>query len=227
MPHGLSTGTIIAMQALATALRTHLAAPLPGLDAQLRMAPRPRPGWDPNAVPPGMRDAAGLLLLYPHAGEWQLLLTLRAAALRHHTGQVSLPGGRVDPGETLEQAALREAFEEVGIGPDGIEIVGRLTPLHIPVSRHLLHPVVGITGTRPDFRIAAAEVERVIEAPIVHLRAPDTVRWEQRVRERPPSVLMDVPYFDVDGARVWGATAMVLAEFLAVLDVIDAAGHAR
>jgi 8-oxo-dGTP pyrophosphatase MutT (NUDIX family) len=215
------------MLAFADALRTQLAAPLPGLDAQLRMAPRPRPGWDPHTVPAGTREAAGLVLLYPHAHVWHVLLTVRASALRHHTGQVSLPGGRVDPGETLEQAALREAFEEVGIGPDGIEIVGRLTPLHIPVSRHLLHPVVGITAARPDVRIAEAEVERVIEAPLVHLRAPDTVRWEQRVRERPPSVLMDVPYFEVDGARVWGATAMVLAEFLAVLDAIDAAGRAR
>lgn len=215
------------MFAFADALRTHLAAPLPGLDAQLRMAPRPRPGWDPHTVPEGTREAAGLLLLYPHEHAWHVLLTLRASALRHHTGQVSLPGGRVDPGETLEQAALREAFEEVGIGAAGIDLVGRLTPLHIPVSHHLLHPVVGITAARPQFRIAEAEVERVIEAPLVHLRAPGTVRWEQRVRERPPSVLMDVPYFDVDGARVWGATAMVLAEFLAVLDAIDGGGHPR
>ena len=215
------------MQVFAEALRARLASPLPGLAAQLRMAPQPRPGWDPHIVPPGMRAAAGLLLLYPRDGVWQVLLTLRASALRHHTGQVSLPGGRVDPGETLEQAALREAFEEVGIGPGGIELVGRLTPLHIPVSHHLLHPVVGIAAERPSFRVAQAEVERIIEAPLTHLRAPETVRWEQRVRERPPSVLMDVPYFDVDGARVWGATAMVLAEFLAVLDAIDAAAGSR
>lgn len=215
------------MLAFADALRTQLATPLPGLDAQLRMAPRPRPGWDPHTVPEGTREAAGLVLLYPREHAWHVLLTVRASALRHHTGQVSLPGGRVDPGETLEQAALREAFEEVGIGPEGVDIVGRLTPLHIPVSHHLLHPVVGITAARPAFRIAEAEVERVIEAPLVQLRAPEAVRWEQRVRERPPSVLMDVPFFDVDGARVWGATAMVLAEFLAVLDAIDAAGHAR
>ncbi len=211
------------MRSFADALRTRLAATLPGLDAQLAMAPQPRPGWDPHSVPPDLRDAAGLLLVYPVDGAWQVPLTLRASALRHHTGQVSLPGGRVDAGETLEQAALREAFEEVGIAPGTVEILGRLSPLHIPVSGHLLHPVVGITAERPAFRLAAAEVERLIEVPLSQLRLPDTVRWEQRVRERPPSVLMDVPYFDVGGARVWGATAMVLAEFLAVLDAADAA----
>ncbi len=215
------------MRSFAAALRTQLASALPGLEAQLRMAPQPRPGWDPLALPPGLRDAAGLLLVYPHDGVWHLPLTLRASALRHHTGQVSLPGGRVDAGETLEQAALREAFEEVGILPAAVEILGRLSPLHIPVSNHLLHPIVGIAAERPPFRIAEAEVARLIEVPLAHLRAPDSVRWEQRTRERPPSVLMDVPYFAVDGTRVWGATAMVLAEFLAVMEALDGDRDAR
>jgi 8-oxo-dGTP pyrophosphatase MutT (NUDIX family) len=204
------------MDALAEALRRRLAAGLPGLEAQLTMAPRPRPGWDPTALPPGLREAAGLLLVYPHEGEWHVPLTLRAPALRHHTGQVSLPGGRVDPGESMEQTALREAAEEVGLDAATVEVVGQLTPLHIPVSGHLLHPVVAVAATRPAFRIAEAEVARLIEVRVEHLRRADVVQWEQRVRERPPEVLMDVPYFDVDGARVWGATAMVLAEFLAV-----------
>ncbi len=210
------------MRSFATALRTRLASTLPGLEAQLTMAPQPRPGWDPHAVPPDLRPAAGLLLVYPHAGVWQVPLTLRASALRHHTGQVSLPGGRVDAGESFEQTALREAFEEIGLAPGAVEILGRLSPLHIPVSNHLLHPVVAIAFERPVFAIAEAEVERLIEVPLSHLRGPEAVRWELRTRERPRSVLMDVPYFDVDGARVWGATAMVLAEFLAVLDAVVA-----
>ena len=212
------------MRAFADAIRDRLSRPLPGLDAQLRMAPRPRPGWDPAVLPDGLRDAAGLVLIYPHHDVLQLALTLRGSTLRHHTGQVSLPGGRVDAGESIEAAALREADEEVGLKPDAVAVLGRLTPLHVPVSRHLLHPVVGLAETRPEFRVAEAEVERLIEVPLARLRAPDVVAWEQRRRERPPAVLMDVPYFAVDGARVWGATAMILAEFLAVIADVEAAG---
>ncbi len=211
------------MHSFSEVLRARLASTLPGLAAQITMAPRPRPGWDPLSMPSDLRDAAGLLLLYPHDGVWQVPLTLRASALRHHTSQVSLPGGRVDLGETLEQAALREAFEEIGIAPGQVEILGRLSPLHIPVSRHLLYPVVGVAAERPAFNLAAAEVERLIEVPLPRLRLPETVRWEQLPRESPSTAVMDVPYFDVEGVRVWGATAMVLAEFLAVLDAVDAA----
>jgi 8-oxo-dGTP pyrophosphatase MutT (NUDIX family) len=214
------------MRAIAAAVRERLARPLPGLDAQLRMAPRPRPGWDPHAPPAGLRAAAGLVLLYPHDEALQLLLTLRGATLRHHTGQVSLPGGRVDEGESIEAAALREADEEVGLAPGVVEILGQLTPLHVPVSRHLLHPVVGVTTARPAFRLAEPEVERLIEVPLARLRAPEVVAWEQRQREYPPGEgqLMEVPYFDVGGVKVWGATAMILAEFLAVMADVEAAG---
>lgn len=215
---GRSRVTIgVVPDAFVDVLRRRLTAPLPGLEAQLRMAPTPRPVWDPQATSP-LRAAAGLVLLYPREDRWWVPLTLRASTLPHHTGQVSLPGGRLDPGESIEEAALREAFEEVGLSAAEVDVLGRLTPLPIPVSGHLLHPVVGVAGKRPTFSLAADEVERLIEAPLQHLRHPDTVKWEQRVRQQPPGGLMDVPYFDVDGARVWGATAMVLAELLALLE---------
>jgi 8-oxo-dGTP pyrophosphatase MutT (NUDIX family) len=203
------------MRSLPDILRQRLAEPLPGLDAQLRMAPTPRAWPDPAAV---LRPAAALLLVYPGRGEWHIPLTVRSSRLRHHTGQVALPGGRLDrPDESPEDAALREAYEEIGVTPAAVEVLGRLTPLPIAISGHLLHPIVGVAAARPSFAIAADEVERLIELPIDRLLEPDAVAWEERVRSIPPDGIMQVPYFEIEGARVWGATAMVLSEFAALL----------
>lgn len=204
------------MTALPDALRRALAGPLPGLDAQLRMAPRFRLTPAPDAAD-DLRQAAALLLVYPYNGSWYIPLTVRGSQLRHHTGQVSLPGGRIDPGESVEEAALREAQEEVAIEPTSVEVLRRLTPLPIAVSGHLLHPVLGLALQRPAFLVAEPEVERLIEVPVARLREPDLVRWEERRRSLPPHDLMDVPYFDVEDVHIWGATAMVLAEFLALV----------
>jgi len=182
------------------------------------MSPQPRLGWDPLKFPEGARDGAALLLVYPHDDALHVALTVRGAELRNHTGQVSLPGGRVDAGETFETAALREAQEEIGVDPRSVELVGRLTPLHIPVSGFLLHPVVGCTSMRPAFQRAEWEVARIIEAPVSLLSDPTAIRHEMRTRTvKGESIDVRVPYYDIDGEKVWGATAMVLAEFCAIL----------
>ena len=189
-------------------------ARLPGVEAQQRMAPQPRGGWRPGFAPEDARPAAALLLLFPTNGEATMLLTKRASALPHHGGQVSLPGGGVDPGETIEGAALREAEEEVGLVRAAVRVIGRLTPLHIPVSGFVLHTVVGFTAARPATTAEAGEVDRIIEVPVAHLLDPARHRRTVRVRD---GIEFDMPYFDIDGDEVWGATAMVLAEFAAVL----------
>jgi 8-oxo-dGTP pyrophosphatase MutT (NUDIX family) len=197
----------------------------------MRMAPRGRLPWDGQGT---LRPAAALVLLYRASGTaddrephvWHVPLTIRGASLRHHTGQVSLPGGRLDPGETIEAAALREAEEEVGLAVGDVELLGRLSPLAIPVSGHLLHPVVGVIDARPTFRLCEGEVERLLEVPLMQLHHAAAVRWEERLRERGPRLPMQVPYFDVDGFHVWGATAMVLAELLVLLDELGVEGAA-
>jgi 8-oxo-dGTP pyrophosphatase MutT (NUDIX family) len=159
------------------------------------------------------------VLVYPHKRTPHVLLTKRSAGLRHHTGQVSLPGGRVDADESIETAALREASEEVGVPPAIVRLLGRLTSLQIPVSGYMLHPVVGLVESRPEFQRAEWEVARILEVPLPVLRHPALVKRRTRTRQiGGQTVDIDVPYFEVDGEQVWGATAMVLAEFLAVME---------
>jgi hypothetical protein len=107
--------------------------------------------------------------------------------------------------------------EEVGVDAATVTIVGRLTPLHIPVSGYLLHPVVGVVPVRPAFSPAEWEVARILEVPLSRLVDPSVLRREERTFSRNgfPAVV-EVPFFDVDDEKVWGATAMVLAEFIVV-----------
>jgi 8-oxo-dGTP pyrophosphatase MutT (NUDIX family) len=199
-----------------TRVRDVLSKPLPGLDVQSRLAPRPPANWRPGFSTARTRPAAGLVLLYPHNGVVTLPLTVRSGTLRRHGGQVSLPGGVVDPDETPEQAALREAVEEIGLLPGSARTLGRLSPLDIPVSGFRLQPVVAVTEIRPEFRLAEMEVDRILEVPLALLADPAVVKETQLERD---GRIVDVPYFDVEGCQVWGATAMVLAELLWVLGV--------
>ena len=153
--------------------------------------------------------------MYGTSGPASLVLTVRSSSLPHHPGQVSLPGGVIEPGESYAEAALREGQEEVGLDPASVDIIGKLTPLYIPVSGFVLHPVVALHRERPAFVPAADEVERVVEVSVSDLMDPRRSIRTTRERDR---ITYDVPVFDLPtGDVVWGATAMVLAEMLALL----------
>src|SRR5436309_2749325 len=154
-------------------LERALSHELPGAAAHALLAPVPRRTWPPGFNPGRIRHAAGLLLIFSREADAAIVVTVRADTLGRHGGQVSLPGGVVDPHETYEQAALREAHEEVGLAQDQVRVLGALTPLDIPVSGFRLHPIVGASETQPHLTPAGDEVARILDVDVDRLLARD------------------------------------------------------
>jgi len=159
---------------------------------------------------PSARQAATLLLLYPDpSGELLIPLTVRHAGLPDHGGEISLPGGAVDPEDaSLEATALREAYEEIGLSATAVRVVGRLDPVWIPVSNFELTPVVAVAAAPPVLAARVEEVEEIVEFPLTRLLADDGLTEEEIVL---PEVVLVTGVYRWAGHRVWGATARTLA----------------
>ena len=142
-----------------------------------------------------------------------MVLTVRARSLDRHGGQVSLPGGVLEPGETCEQAALREAQEEIGLAPDHVRVLGPLTPIDIPVSGFRLHPIVGAADRPPRLQAADGEVAQILAVPLDDLLDPHRMVWRTATRA---GQTFEYPAFTAGASEIWGATAMVVAELLAL-----------
>ena len=208
--------TLSDLKSLETFLAHRLTQPLPGSAAQWRFAPTPAlKGWEPDKPAETARRAAALILLYPGEHGPSFPLTMRRHDLPHHPGQISLPGGALDPGEAPADGAVREAHEEIGIDPADVRVLGALSPLWVIVSNFVVQPFVGVMDYRPEFRASPREVSALIETPIVAVRDPARVGADHRMRA---GVQVTFPYFDIDGHHIWGATAMMLSELKEVLD---------
>lgn len=212
------------------AIQQALAGPLPGTAGQIKMAPQPRVDqinrWD---IPDNHREASVLLLLYPHhqpnqlKSELHLVLTRRPDYPGTHGGQISLPGGRREADEPLQITALREAHEEIGLNPAAVKVLGQLSPLYIPPSNFYIYPFIAYSPARPTFQPDTKEVAELIEAPLDLLFDPAIQREE--MWHFPNYGERRVPFFDVFGHCVWGATAMILSEFLTLMQVNDIAAR--
>jgi len=187
----------------------------PGLPAQLKMVPHPRPGQAVYTEVEETSVKAGVMvLLYLRDRAAHLVLIHRPGTVLHHKNQISFPGGQIESGENFVQAALRETREEIGVPEERLRLLGKLTPLYIPPSNFCVYPVVAAADEPLSFIPRAEEVSEVIEVPLVRLLEPETVREESwTIRgER-----VDVPFYAYGKHKIWGATAMVLAEFLEVV----------
>lgn len=193
-----------------------LRAPLPGHQAQLRMATRPRSQPNEFLHQGAPRQGAVLVLFYPGITEEPtILLTRRSDKLSHHKGQISFPGGARELDDaSLWQTALREAHEETGVPPHGMRLLTALTPFYIAPSHFEIHPFVGMMRARPAFTINLDEVAFLIELPLRVLLDPSAKReetWVWRGRH------IQVPFYAYEGHTIWGATAMILSELEAML----------
>ena len=196
---------------LATRLAQPLARPLVGS----RFEPMPRVERHYRAVPPEARQAAVLILLYPLDGQWHVPLTLRPSDLPDHGGQICLPGGALEPGETSADAAVREFHEELGAEGQSINLIGRLSTLYVPSSNFAVQPWVGSTSMRPAMSPDPREVEALLEMPLAHLLDPANLGWQTRVYQGQPYT---APHILWQSHCIWGATCMILGEFATLLE---------
>jgi 8-oxo-dGTP pyrophosphatase MutT (NUDIX family) len=198
---------------------------LPDFDsfaAQQKMTPASRTNVRPKTQPGRARQGAVLLLLYCRREMWHVLLTRRPEEMNSHAGQISFPGGRREDGETLATTALRETEEEVGLPPAGVDLLGELATLYIPPSDFEVHPYVGYHPGPATFRRNPAEVAEILEVPLTHLLEPATRREEEWNLH---GWRVTVPFFQVGPHKVWGATAMMLSEFLERLRLVGTQIH--
>ena len=205
-------------------LQKRLAGELPGIKSWERMAVKSQEGqsieseslqkysdWLTKEKLSVMKKAAVLIGLFQKEGEWYFPLIKRPMHEKNHPGQIALPGGAMEKDETLETTAIREAFEEVGITPSDVKIIGEMTPLPVPVSNYVISPFVGIINKEPKWKINKDEVEELIILKLDDLISADngySEDWNLRGNQ------VKVPIFKLMDKTIWGATATVLCELI-------------
>jgi len=201
-------------------LRKQLQNKLPGSEAQYKMAPELRDIRLHNEVKTNKLKKSGvLILLYYKENKLYVCLIKRPEYNGHHSGQVSFPGGKFEKKDkNLIHTALREAHEEIGINPESVTIIGVLSQLKIPVSQMIVYPVIGIAKEKPVFKIDSFEVKYLIETEINDFLNPDNLKTMIiNINGRNISA----PYYAVKNEKIWGATAMILSEFLEIFKKIN------
>jgi 8-oxo-dGTP pyrophosphatase MutT (NUDIX family) len=189
---------------------------LPGKSGQLPM--KPYVGLDKHIdIKPtnNAKKGAVLALIYPIEDIPHLALMQRPNYDGVHSGQISFPGGKIeDFDKSPLHAALREANEEIGIIQEQVEIIGPITEVFVLASNFLVYPFVGYMSQRPDFLPDKREVEAIIEVPLHHFMNPNIIG--EKEMQTKAGFFLKAPYYDVNGMPLWGATAMMISEIVAI-----------
>jgi len=196
-------------------LKSAFSEPLPGIEAQHLMSPSVRftGHHEPDTTVP--RNSSVFILLFMKNGSWHVPFIQRPVYDGAHSGQVSFPGGKSEESDqSLIDTAFRETEEEIGIKRQDVHFVGTLTSLYIPNSNFMVYPQVGIIHSEPKFELNSREVETLIEAPLSQLLHPSSVK---RFSRQINNYQVEAPFFCIEGYEIWGATAMILSEFLQVI----------
>ena len=197
-------------------LKYKLAEKLPGIDSHIKMAPEHRAEElfkiNPDDLNP--RLSAVLIILFHEDGKLKIVFIRRSEYVGIHSGQIAFPGGRYEESDKeLKTTARREVEEEIGIKTETVDILGHLTDLYIPPSNFMVRAFVGYVNEKPVFNINEREVQEVLVLNYEHFKHPDVIKVRE-FKTHNSTRLTKAPYFDVEGAIIWGATAMILTELL-------------
>jgi len=199
-------------------IRGELAKPLPGKTFQELMAPESRKMFE-NSISGNTKKSSILLPMYMNKKEYYTILFQRQDYEGAHSGQICFPGGKKEPEDKdLKETAIRETWEEVGIEKEKVNILGALTPLHIPVSDYLVYPYVAYTSYNPVFKIDPLEVKQLIVFPIKEIL---NKRNQKKKAMNIHGLEHIIPYYSIEGFEIWGATAMILSEWSELLRRIN------
>jgi len=207
-----------------TSLSSRLLSSLPGMDAHRKMAPMHRKSVkDYLSEVKSYKTAAVLALIFPDKenGSPRIILMERAGGGDVHANQISFPGGKQEPGEALSDTALRESFEELGIAPQEVKLMGPLTSLYIPPSGFLVQPFLGYLQQDPVFNINPSEVQRVFTPALDHLTDAGNLRTGSFMSSQ--GIPVEAPCFQLEDVVIWGATAMMISEIVELVTSLKGA----
>jgi 8-oxo-dGTP pyrophosphatase MutT (NUDIX family) len=191
---------------------------LPGEYAHKKLSPQHRlPASAYLEKETNYRIACVMALLFPddETGEARLILMERTGGEDAHAGQISFPGGKIEPEDKSNlHTALRETREEIGVISESINILGALSSLYIPPSKFLVFPFLGVLKNIPEFTISEMEVSRIISPFLREFSNPENIKSGEFISAR--GYVVNAPYYEVEGVKIWGATAMMISELIAL-----------